>query len=233
MSANTRVAALWLGSARIAHVPNPLFANRRQALQILSASPVLASAWAVGPLAARADDLAPARPVLFEGQTFEPVLRLFGAELRLNGVGVRQVAWFKGYLAALYMTARANTAEQVVAARGPKRIQLRMLHDVPAAEFSKAMRKGISRSAGAAQAGALDERLIQFAGQIDALGTVRKKDVVNLDLDPARGLLMSVNATIHADPVRGDDFYTALLRSFVGESPYDAQMREGLLGKNR
>ena len=210
-----------------------MFTNRRQAFQILSAGSVLASGLASWPLAARADDLAPARPVLFEGQTFEPVLRLFGADLRLNGVGVRQVAWFKGYLAALYLTARANTAEQVVAARGPKRIQLRMLHDVPAAEFSKAMRKGISRSAGAVQAGALDERLAHFARQIDALGTVRKKDVVNLDLDPALGLLMSVNATMRADPVPGDDFYAALLRSFVGENPYDAQLREGLLGKNR
>ena len=50
----------------------------------------------------------------YEGQLFDTRIQLLGAELRLNGTGVRQVAWFKGYLAALYLPQAASTAQQGV-----------------------------------------------------------------------------------------------------------------------
>lgn len=169
--------------------------------------------------------------VSYEGQSFATTLRLGGAELRLNGTGVRQVAWFKGYLAALYLTVPARTAAQVVAAPGPKRLQLRMLHEVPAVEFSKALRKGVARNVAAANLPALQERVDLLVAQIDALGKVRKKDVVDLDFEPGRGLVMTVNASARGAVIAGDDFYNALLLSFVGEVPYDDKMRAGLLGQ--
>lgn len=168
--------------------------------------------------------------VVYQGQRFERRIRVAGAELQLNGTGVRQVAWFKGYLAALYLSQPATSAAQVVATPGPKRVQLRLLHEVPAVEFSKAVRKGIDRNTPAPQAAALRERTERFVRLIDALGTVRDKDVVDLDFDPARGLVLSVNGTPRGEPVPGEDFYAAVLRSFVGDVPYDTAMRAGLLG---
>lgn len=167
----------------------------------------------------------------YEGQSFALVVKLGGADLRLNGTGVRQVAWFKGYLAALYLTAPARTAAQVVATPGPKRLQLRMLHEVPAVEFSKALRKGVARNVPPSSLPALQERVDSLAGQIDALGKVRKKDVVDLDFEPGRGLLMSLNGSVRGTAIAGDDFFNALLLSFVGDIPYDDKMRAGLLGQ--
>jgi hypothetical protein len=169
--------------------------------------------------------------VTYEGQRFDRLSTVAGAELRLNGLGVRQVAWFKGYLVALYLSAPATTAQQAQASPGPKRIQLRMLHEVPAAEFSKALRKGIARNTAPPEAAALQDRTERFVRAIDALGKVRKGDVIDLDLDPARGLLFSVNRSPKAEPLPGQDFYAAVLRSFVGDVPYDPKMRDGLLGK--
>jgi hypothetical protein len=170
--------------------------------------------------------------IQYEGQSFATAIRVAGTELRLNGTGVRQVAWFKGYLAALYLTAPASTAAQAVAQPGPKRIQMRMLHEVPAAEFSKALRKGVARNVAPAQMAALHERVERFAGLIDALGKVRDKDIVDLDFEPGRGLLMYVNAILRGGPIPGEDLYAALLRSFVGDRPYDEKMRAGLLGRS-
>jgi Chalcone isomerase-like len=167
----------------------------------------------------------------YEGQQFDLRVRVAGAELALNGTGVRQVAWFKGYLAALYLPVRAATAAQVVGQTGPKRIHLRMLQDVPAVEFSKAVRKGIARNIPAGGSAPFNERLERFVKLIDGLDKVRAKDVVNLDFEPGRGLVMYVNATLRGEPIPGDDFYAALLRSFVGDVPYDEKMRAGLLGK--
>jgi hypothetical protein len=166
-----------------------------------------------------------------EGQAFALRVAVAGAELRLNGTGVRAVAWFKGYAAGLYLPLPAATAEQVLAQAGPKRLQLRMLQDVPAHEFVNALRKGVERNAEPAERPVLALREQLFAEQIAALGSVRKGDVIDLDFDPARGLLFARNGTLRGQVIEGADFYAALLRAFIGPHPYDERLKAGLLGR--
>lgn len=181
-------------------------------------------------LASTAPVRAQEAPRVIEGQTFAARAAVAGTELRLNGTGLRAVAWFKGFVAGLYLTGPARTPAQVLAQPGPKRLQLRMLQEVPAAEFVKALRKGIDRNAPEAERPRLAERVQRFADQISAAGTVHKGTVVDLDLDPQRGLLFAMNGTLRGSPVEGEDFYAALLRAFIGEHPYDERLKAGLLG---
>ncbi len=97
--------------------------------------------------------------VLVEGQAFERSVRLGGVVLRLNGTGVRAVAWFKGYAAGLYLADPTQDAAQALAAPGPKRLQIRMLQDVPAAEFEKAFTKGMRRNVAEALLAGLEDRM--------------------------------------------------------------------------
>jgi len=168
--------------------------------------------------------------VMVEGQAFDRQVRVAGTTLQLNGTGVRAVAWFKGYAAGLYLAAAVNSAQQALAAPGPKRLQIRLLQDVPAVEFEKAFTKGMRRNATEEQLAGLEPRMAAFAQTIRALSKVRKGDVVDLDLDPARGTLFALNGTLQGSAIAGDDFYAVLLASFVGEHPYDARMKAGLLG---
>jgi hypothetical protein len=172
-----------------------------------------------------------ASTVLVEGRSFDERIRLFGHDLVLNGTGVRAVAWFKGYAAGLYLGNRTQQANAALAMAGPKRLRLQMLQDVPAAEFTKAFEKGVTRNTPAAQLPALRERMAQFEGQITALGQVRKGDIVDLDLDPGRGLAFAVNGTLRGPHIAGTDLYAALLRTFLGTRPYDENLKAGLLGR--
>lgn len=172
---------------------------------------------------------ASAQSVMVEGQPFDRRVTLAGSELVLNGTGVRAVAWFKGYAAGLYLRAPSRSAEQVLAQTGPKRLQLRMLQDVPAAEFVKAFRKGVERNTTPAELPQMAERMSAFSTLVGALGQVRKGDVVNLDLEPGRGTVFSVNGTLRGEAIAGEDFFAALLRSFVGDRPYDSKLKAGLL----
>ena len=167
---------------------------------------------------------------VIEGQTFASRMLVAGTELQLNGTGLRAVAWFKGFVAGLYLSGRASTTGQVLAQPGPKRLELRMLQEVPAAEFVKALQRGIDRNATPDEREALAQRVQRFAQQISATGTVRKGSVIDLDLDPKQGLLFTLNGTLRGVPVEGEDFYAALLRAFVGEHPYDERLKAGLLG---
>lgn len=168
--------------------------------------------------------------VLVEGERFDRRAVVAGAELWLNGTGVRAVAWFKGYAAGLYLPEPATTAEQAVAMRGPKRLQLRMLHEAPAAEFVKAFSKGMARNASTVEVERLAARMDRFEALITQAGQVRKGDVIDLDHDPEEGTLFGLNGALRGEAIPGDDFYGTLLRSFIGERPYDARLKAGLLG---
>jgi hypothetical protein len=168
---------------------------------------------------------------MVEGQRFAPQVRLGNNDLVLNGTGVRAVAWFKGYAAGLYVPQRLQSAEALLAQPGAKRLQLRMLQDVPPAEFVKALRKGMERNTPEAERPQLHERVERFATLIMDAGKVRKGDVVDLDLDPNRGMLFSLNGTLRGDAIPGADFYAALLRAFIGDKPYDDRLKAGLLGR--
>ena len=193
-----------------------------QALLLAIAAVLCAPALAQG---------APVARVQVEGQWFEGQAEVAGTALRLNGTGIRAVAWFKGYAAGLYLPSAASTPEQAVEMPGPKRIQIRMLNDVPAEEFVKALNKGVARNVTPQELAALQDGLAQFARQVGALKQVKTGDVVNLDHEPGRGLLMRVNGTLRGDPIGGDDLFAAVLRSFVGQRPFDEKLKAGLLGR--
>jgi Chalcone isomerase-like len=175
--------------------------------------------------AARAADA-----VQVEGQPFARKVSIAGQELQLNGTGVRAVAWFKGYAAGLYLPTRGNQPAQVVAMAGPKRLQLRMLQEAPASELVKALNKGVERNTAPADLPTLAARRAQLDAAMLGIGSVKKGDVVDLDYEPGRGLLFSLNGTLRGEAIAGADLYAALLRSFVGERPYDKALKAGLLG---
>lgn len=170
------------------------------------------------------------RPITTEGVTFVGTIRLADTVLQLNGVGLRAVAWLKGYAAGLYLPRKASTEAQVVETPGPKRLQLRMLQEVDAEEFVKAFHKGVERNTAAAEAARLKERVAQLDAIVRGLVKLKKQDVIDLDFIPGKGLVLSRNGAARGSAVPGDDFYAALLRCFVGVRPADPEMKIGLLG---
>ncbi|NRF68399.1 chalcone isomerase family protein [Aquincola sp. S2] len=164
------------------------------------------------------------------GVRFAPDLQLAGQALSLNGAGLRAHPMLKGFAAALYLGQRTSDPRHVVAQPGPKRLQIRMLLDVPAEEFVKAFHKGVQRNTPAPEQPNLTERMARFDGLLRPLGKVRKGDLVNLDFVPGQGLLFSHNGKLLGPAIPGEDLYGALLRIFVGERPVDPQLKAGLLG---
>ena len=189
--------------------------NRRQGLAVLGALLLLPSARA---------------ELRLEGQTIADRASVAGQDLVLNGAGVRFKAWFKGYVAALYLPRKTVHADQALAMAGPKRLQLRMLQDVSTQEFIKAFDKGVARNTPEAELPALRERMARFDALLAALGRVRKGDVVDLDLVPGQGLHFAHNGKRRGEAIAGDDLYAALLRIFIGDKPTQDELKQALLG---
>lgn len=192
--------------------------SRRDALFTLACLPLAAAA-----------QLPPAG-VKVEGQRFDAVAQVAGTELLLNGAGLRAAAWFKAFAAALYLQRPARTAQEATNQPGPKRLQLRMLRELPAVEFNKAVHKGVARNVSPAQLQALQLRLDQFGALVDALEKLKVGDLVDLDHEPGLGTALRLNGTLRGSPIAGDDFFVALMLSFLGDQPYDKKLKAGLLG---
>lgn len=178
----------------------------------------------------------PAQAVRYEGQDFADTLQLGGNTLALNGTGKRQVAIYPLYLAALYVPRKATAPEDILADTGPKRLEMRivipLVKDVSTQEFVKAINKGVQRNSTDAEKAALADRVKQFNAAISDVGRVKKGDVLVIDYLPAQGgTVLSVNGKVWGKPIKGQDFYSAFLKVFIGEHNSDARLRAGLLGQ--
>lgn len=172
-----------------------------------------------------------AQAAVIEGQQFDDRIRLGESELVLNGLGLRAVAWFKGYAAGLYLGQKARTADAALAAPGPKRVRMKMMVEVESKEFAKAFEKGMKRNLSAAERQALADRIDRFDRTVLALGVLKKGDAVDLDWLPGRGLVLSVNGQPKGEPFAGEAFYAAILKIFIGPDPVDKNLKAGLLGQ--
>jgi Chalcone isomerase-like len=164
------------------------------------------------------------------GQNFDDHIRLANTDLVLNGVGLRGVLMLKGYTAGLYLVSKARTPEQVLAVKGAKRVQMKMLIDVETKEFVKAFDVGMQRNNTEAEQAAMRERMVQFNREVALIGAVKKGDVIDLDFIPSRGLLLSLNGQPRGEAIAGEDLYAGLLKIFIGERPVDKKLKAGMLG---
>jgi hypothetical protein len=165
------------------------------------------------------------------GQQFDDRIRLADSELVLNGVGVRSVAVFKAYAAALYLPQKSKTSEQVLAHGGPRRLQLVMLTKAPSNEFSKAVRGGVQKNSTATELSLLQPSVEAFCRQVDALGALKSGDVILVDFSPQGGISLSLNGKAQsvslAEPAA---LFRGILKIFVGDKPVDERLKTGILG---
>lgn len=169
-------------------------------------------------------------PLEVEGFVYDDQQEVAGTALRLNGVGLRAVAWLKGYSAGLYIQERTDRVETVLSDTGPKRIRLRVLLDVSPEEFVKGFDRGVQKNSSPEQLAQLKARMDRFDAMLRALGPIKKGDVFDLDYVPDKGLVFHRNRKVSGPPIPGADFYAALLRIFVGQRPVDKELKEAMLG---
>jgi len=174
--------------------------------------------------------LTAAASVLVAGVRLEDHLQLAGHSLRLNGAGVRYKAIFKVYAAGLYLDTKASTPQAVFGNTGAKRIQLTMLREIDSKEFGKLFTHGVQSNANKADL----SNLLPGLGTMGVIFGETKKlqpgDVLTLDWIPGTGTVISAKGVPQSAPVKEPEFFTALLRIWLGPNPPDDQLKAALLG---
>ena len=65
---------------------------------------------------------------------------------------------------------------------------------------------------------------------LKAIGEAKKGDVINFDYTPDGGTRITVNGQPKGNPIPGADFFSAVLRIWLGDKPADETLKKGMLG---
>ncbi len=150
--------------------------------------------------------------------------------LVLNGAGLRRKFIFKVYVIGLYLPHKAPTAQQALALAGPKSIDIRMLRDVSAQEFTNALFDGLRANQDASGMKAIEPRAKRLAALMATLKEAKDGMRIALDWLPGQGTRVAVDGKPIGDPIPGEDFYRALLGIWLGPHPVQADLKSALLG---
>ena len=154
-----------------------------------------------------------------------------GPDLVLNGAGLRTRYKFKVYVAGLYLPEKKPSAAEVIALKGPKRVQLWLMRDVEADQMSTALIEGLNANLSPGELEKSKAQIQQLNATLVALRELKEGDVMTFDLLPGAGTRISVNGRLLGTPIAGDDFHVALLKIWLGDNPVQADLKKALLGQ--
>ena len=162
---------------------------------------------------------------------FEETAELRGAiELEL-GAGTRYRGPFKVYAAGLYLSRKAATPEEVLAAAGTKRLAVTMLRDIDAGELGKLFVRSVEDNMEKTAFSRLVPGLMRMSQIFSDNRKLATGDSFTIDWIPGTGTVISVRGIVQGEPFREPEFYAALMRIWLGPSPADWRLKEHLLGR--
>lgn len=154
-----------------------------------------------------------------------------GAELTLNGLGLREATLFKVdvYVAALYLEKRLASGKEILDSAGPKKLVLKFVRDVSKDEISGAWSEGFEKTAGGDLEKLMD-RIAKLNGWMtdmtsgDSLTfTYMAKTATDSNIE------INVNG-IRKGTIPGNDFAKAFFAIWLGSEPPNEGLKTGLLG---
>jgi len=188
-----------------------------------------ASALAVQPAAAQSS---PA-PVDVAGVKYAPTVTVAGTPLTLNGAGIRFRVVVRVYTAGLYLTARASTPEQVLATPGPKRLHVVMLREIDATELGKLFTRGMQDNSPRDEFSKSIPGTLRMADIFSTKKRLAVGESFSVDWVPGTGTTVSINGRPQGEPIREPEFFSALIRIWLGNNPADTGLKDALLGAAR
>lgn len=167
---------------------------------------------------------APASARRCAGVTAPDTVRVDGALLRLNGMGIREatVLQVDVYVAALYLEETGRDANAILGSDKRKQIVLRFVRDVDAEDIAEAFEEGFRRNAPRTPRAKI-ARLVSFVEDM------REGQTMTLTYVPGRGTELRIQGRAKGT-IDGAEFARSVYSLFIGPRPPNRGLRVGLLG---
>lgn len=173
---------------------------------------------------------AAAQTVELAGAKYEAQAEVGGQKLVLNGAGIRYKAIFKVYTAGLYLKDKTGTPDGVFTMAGPKRLSIHMLREIDANELGKLFTKGMQDNASPEDFSKSIPGVMRIAEVFAAKKKMVSGEGFSVDYVPGVGTTVLVNGKPQGEPIKEPEFFTTLMRIWLGKNPADSQLKDALLG---
>jgi hypothetical protein len=164
------------------------------------------------------------------GVKYDDNIDLRGAKLHLNGAGTRYKAVFKVYTAGLYLTKKANTTDEALAAPGAKRISITTLREIDSGELGKLFTRGVEDNMEKGAFSKLIPGLMRMSQLFTDIKKLNAGDTFTIDWVPGTGTIITVKGVQQGEAFKEPEFFNALLRIWLGPAPADWKLKDALLG---
>jgi hypothetical protein len=164
---------------------------------------------------------------------FEPAMQVQGTPLLLNGAGTRYKAIFKVYDMGLYTTKKVNTPEALIALDGPKRLQFTALRELPGTDLGRLFIKGLSENSPKETVQKHTLSSTRFIEIFSGKSKLMPGETFAMEFVPGKGTQFYIQGQPQGAPVGDGEFFTMVLKIWVGNSPADNGLKDALLGIER
>lgn len=169
-------------------------------------------------------------PVTIGAAKFDAKVEVGGQQLLLNGAGIRTKLVFKVYAAGLYLPKHMTQAQEVVGANVTRRIHVHMLRDIDAKELGKLFTAGMEKNASREEFAKALGGAIRMGELFAEKKRLSPGETFTLDYIPGSGTTISINGKpIAGGPIREPEFFSALLKIWLGGDPADRSLKEAML----
>jgi hypothetical protein len=165
------------------------------------------------------------------GVKFADSVDVKGSKLQLNGAGIRTKAIFKVYAAGLYLPKPATTPELVLAMQGAKSLRVTMLRDIDAQELGNLLVRGVEANTSKEEFFKFAVSFIRMGDIFNAQKKLKSGDTFSLDFIPGTGTVLTVKGTAQGEPFKEPEFFSALMKIWLGPKPADSTLKQAMLGK--
>lgn len=165
------------------------------------------------------------------GVKYDEAQDVRGTRLQLNGAGVRYKAVFKVYTAGLYLTRKAGTTDEALAAPGAKRMSITMLREIDSSELGKLFSRGMEDNMDKAAFSKLIPGVVRMSQIFSDHKKLMPGENFLIDWVPGTGTVITVKGVPQGEPFKEPEFFNALLRIWLGPAPADYKLKDALLGK--
>lgn len=169
--------------------------------------------------------------VTVQGVKFEETADARGGKVQLNGAGTRYKAFFKVYVAGLYLPRKAGSTGEVLAMPGPKRLNITMLREIDSSELGKLFSRGMEDNMEKAAFSKLIPGVLRMSQIFSDHKRLMTGDTFSIEWLPGTGTVITVKGMPQGEPFKEPEFFNALLRIWLGPNPADWKLKEALLGK--
>lgn len=165
----------------------------------------------------------PAFATEVSGVTFQARIMDEGVDMQLKGTSLKRVVFFKAFVAAFYEGFDNSNA---LLGEAPKRIEVEYFVNIPAAKMQNftidSMKDNIT-----------EEEFEALANEIESMGRyfvdLKPGDRYSLTYVPGFGTKFAYNGEL-TGIIEGKDFQKALFSVWIGEKPFDQEIKKEILG---